>query len=179
MISIVIQDNSQTVVFGIPIPSTDKVFLSVIAAHVVFGLICVVGGLVAMLSKKGSITHVIAGQFYFWGMTLLYASIITASIMRWPHNILLLIVGTVAYALTFSGRSLARLKRAGWTKIHTVCMGFSYVLLLTGFYVDNGKNLPFWNQFPQWFFWIFPAIIGIPIIIRAYLFHPLNRKSKM
>lgn len=56
-------------------------------------------------------------------------------------------------------------------------MGASYILLMTGFYVDNGKNLPFWRLFPQWFFWVFPAIVGVPIIIYALRTNSLNRKS--
>jgi len=54
-------------------------------------------------------------------------------------------------------------------------MGLSYVLLLTAFYVDNGKNLPLWNKLPQIAFWVLPAAAGIPFIIRALLRHPLVR----
>lgn len=54
-------------------------------------------------------------------------------------------------------------------------MGASYILLMTGFYVDNGKNLPFWKLFPQWFFWVFPAVAGIPIIVFVLRNHPLNK----
>ena len=28
-------------------------------------------------------------------------------------------------------------------------MGASYILLLTAFYVDNGKNLPLWRELPE------------------------------
>src|SRR5713226_5732494 len=35
-----------------------------------------------------------------------------------------------------------------WARFHIVGMGLSYVLLLTAFYVDNGKNLPLWNRLP-------------------------------
>ena len=31
-------------------------------------------------------------------------------------------------------------------KLHITGMGTSYVLLLTAFYVDNGKNLPLWRD---------------------------------
>jgi hypothetical protein len=54
-------------------------------------------------------------------------------------------------------------------------MGLSYILLLTAFYVDNGKNLPLWNKLPQTAFWVFPAVAGIPFIVRALLRHPLVR----
>jgi hypothetical protein len=37
-------------VLGIPIPSTDPVFLAVVGVHVAFGLAAVIAGAVAMLS---------------------------------------------------------------------------------------------------------------------------------
>jgi hypothetical protein len=54
-------------------------------------------------------------------------------------------------------------------------MGASYILLLTAFYVDNGKNLPLWKDLPSISYWTFPALVGIPIIIRTMLRHPLLR----
>ena len=42
-----------TVILGIPIPSTDPIFLGIIGTHVLFGLVAVLTGAVAMLSKKG------------------------------------------------------------------------------------------------------------------------------
>jgi hypothetical protein len=40
------------VVLGIPIPSSSPLFLSIVAVHVVAGLICTVAGIVAMLTSK-------------------------------------------------------------------------------------------------------------------------------
>lgn len=54
-------------------------------------------------------------------------------------------------------------------------MGTSYVLLLTAFYVDNGKNLPLWRDLPQIAFWLIPAAIGVPLILRALWRHRLAR----
>jgi hypothetical protein len=45
--------------------------------------------------------------------------------------------------------------------------------MLTAFYVDNGKNLPLWNELPQIAFWILPSVIGAPLVLRALLHHPL------
>ncbi len=57
-------------------------------------------------------------------------------------------------------------------------MGLSYIFMLTAFYVDNGKNLPFWKELPAIALWVLPAVVGIPIIVRALLRHPLLRQSK-
>lgn len=167
----------ETIVFGIPVPSTNKVFLAIVVIHIALGLVCVIAGLVAMLSNKTGTVHPRAGKVYFWSLLLAFITIAVLSIMRWPHNIHLLTIGTFAFILTYTGRRLAHTHARNWTRLHTMCMGMSYILLLTGFYVDNGKNLPFWRQFPQTFFWIFPAIVGMPIIIYVLLKHPLNHKS--
>jgi hypothetical protein len=54
-------------------------------------------------------------------------------------------------------------------------MGVSYILLLTAFYVDNGKNLPIWRDLPTLTYWLLPALLGIPVIWRTLLRHPLAR----
>ena len=41
----------------------------------------------------------------------------------------------------------------------------SYILMLTAFYVDNGKNLPFWKELPQIAFWLLPGAIGVPVVM--------------
>jgi hypothetical protein len=55
-------------------------------------------------------------------------------------------------------------------------MGASYVLLLTAFYVDNGKSLPLWKELPAIAYWLLPAAVGVPLIMRAMLWHPLARR---
>jgi hypothetical protein len=54
-------------------------------------------------------------------------------------------------------------------------MGLSYILMLVAFYVDNGKQLPIWKELPHFTYWAIPLAIGIPLIIRALLWHPLSR----
>ena len=41
--------------------------------------------------------------------------------------------------------------------------------MLTAFYVDNGKTLPLWREFPVIAFWILPSAIGVPLILYALL----------
>ena len=54
-------------------------------------------------------------------------------------------------------------------------MGTSYVLLLTAFYADNGKTLPLWKELPSLAYWILPAAVDTPLIVRPLLRHPLAR----
>jgi hypothetical protein len=58
-------------------------------------------------------------------------------------------------------------------------MGVSYILMLTAFYVDNGKNLPLWSTLPSWVFWILPALIGTPAIVYALMRADNDIESKI
>ena len=165
-----------TDLFGIPIPSTDKVFIGIVIVHIIISLVAVATGVLAMLAQKTSARHKKNGNIYFWSISLSFVTVLILSFMRWPHNIHLLIIGTFAFCLTYLGRKLAKAKTKDWARTHTICMGMSYILLLTGFYVDNVKNLPFWSMFPEWFFYLFPSVVGIPIILKALMTHPLNKR---
>jgi hypothetical protein len=52
-------------------------------------------------------------------------------------------------------------------RLHLVGMSTSYILLLTAFYVDNGKHLPLWRTLPHLTYWLLPSAIGLPLIARA------------
>jgi hypothetical protein len=43
-----------------------------------------------------------------------------------------------------------------------VGMSASYILLLTAFYVDNGKHLPVWRTLPHLVYWLLPARSSSP-----------------
>lgn len=62
---------------------------------------------------------------------------------------------------------------AGWLRIHIAGMGLPYILLLTASYVDNGPFLPLWRSLPVLAYWLGPSIVGLPILMRALLRHPL------
>lgn len=166
-----------TEIVGIPVPSDDRFFLAFVILHILISMVAVVTGLFAMFTRKTSTRHKRSGNLYFWSMALAFITVVILSVMRWPHNIHLLIIGVLAFGTTYTGRKLVREHGAHRFRLHTICMGLSYIFLLTGFYVDNGKNLPFWRMFPQFFFYIFPSLIGIPVIIRVLLKHPLNKGS--
>ena len=68
-----LMDNS-TFILGIEIPSTDPVFLEIIAIHIPLGLACVIAGAIAMLSAKGRGRHSIVGGVYYWCLGALFVS---------------------------------------------------------------------------------------------------------
>jgi hypothetical protein len=164
-----------TIVFGIPVPSVDAVFLTVVRFHIVVGIVCVVAGALAMLSRKGRGRHSTFGTWYYWSLLVLVASAIGLSVVRWTENHHLFFLGTLSLITATFGRTALRRRWFNCVALHLIGMGLSYILMLTAFYVDNGKNLPFWRELPQWAFWVLPTAIGAPIIVHALLRHPLRR----
>jgi len=168
-----------TIIAGIEIPSTSPLFLGVVGFHVALGLACVVTGAVAMLSPKRGGRHPTFGTIYFWCLSAVFVSATTLSAMRWAEDYHLFILGVLSFAAAIVGRSARRRRRPGWAGVHVSGMGLSYILLLTAFYVDNGKSLPLWKELPTIAYWLVPAAIGIPIIAWALLRHPVVRASRL
>ena len=162
-------------VLGIPIPSTSPIFLTVVALHVLVGLICVVAGAIAMLSPKRSGRHPTFGTIYYWGLVVLFVSATGLSVVRWTEDYHLFILGLLAFLSATLGRAARQHLWYGWASVHITGMGLSYILLLTAFYVDNGKTLPLWKDLPVITYWLLPAAVGLPLIIYALLRHPFAR----
>ena len=166
--------HSSTTILGIATPSTEPFFLAVVSVHALFGLACVISGLVAMLAIKGTGRHTTFGTIYFWCMGGVFLTMAILAAMRWAEDHVLFLLGALAFALALGGRLAAR---HGSLRVHASCMGGSYIVLLTAFYVDNGKGLPVWRHLPPVAYWIIPALIGAPLILRALASHPLLRSK--
>ncbi len=137
----------------------------VVALHVGAGLVSVVSGIVAMLSRKGGRVHVVAGRVYVGGITGLFATMIVLAATRWPHDNHLAVLGVIALGATLLG--LLNRRRHGADRWHILAMGVSYVVMLTAFYVDNGPTLPLWSLLPPWSFWFIPSLVGAPLFARG------------
>lgn len=87
----------ETHLFGMPVPTDNKLFLTIVAIHILFGIICVISGVVAMLSRKAGGSHPLSGKIYYWGLFLVFITVIPLSIMRWPFNNHLLVLGTFSF----------------------------------------------------------------------------------
>src|SRR5262245_28971615 len=161
------------VVLGVPIPSSSPQFLSIVAVHVAAGLICTVAGVVAMLAPKRSGRHPSAGTVYYWGLVVVFLSMTALSILRWPHNTHLFVLGILSFAAGGIGRMARRRLWPGGLRVHVAGMALSYILLLTAFYVDNGSHLPVWRSLPPLAHWLLPSIVGLPILVWALTRHPL------
>jgi hypothetical protein len=60
-----------------------------------------------------------------------------------------------------------RWHRWRWIGLHLTGMSASYILLLTAFYADNGKNLPVWRSLPHLTYRLLPSAVGLPLVARA------------
>jgi hypothetical protein len=159
------------VVLGIPIPSSSPLFLSIVAIHVVAGLICTVAGIVAMLTLKRAGRHPSAGTVYYWSLAAVFLTMAALSILRWPHNTHLFVLGILSFGAGVVGRRARRRLWRRWLPVHIAGMAVSYILLLTAFYVDNGPHLPLWRSLPPLAFWLLPSLVGLPLLIWALRRH--------
>ena len=156
-----------TIIAGIEIPSTSPIFLTIVGLHIAVGLASVIAGAVAMLSPKAPGRHPTFGTIYYWCLAAVFVSATALAIMRWEEDYHLFLLGALAFAVASTGRAARRGLWHGWTTWHITGMGLSYIVLLTAFYVDNGKSLPFWKELPPISYWVIPAALGLPLIARA------------
>jgi hypothetical protein len=134
-----------------------------------------VAGAVAMLSPKRSGRHPTFGTIYYWNLVAVFVTATGLSVVRWAEDYHLFILGVLALAAATLGRTARRRRWSGWVKLHVTGMGMSYILLLTAFYVDNGKSLPLWRELPPVAYWLLPAVVGLPLIIRALVRYQVQR----
>jgi hypothetical protein len=160
---------SPVLVAGIPVPFHDPAILGIVGVHVLAGLACVVSGILAMFSRKGPGLHAAYGNSYFLAYTVIFFTTSILSFARWHEDYYLFAIGSAGYAAAFIAKLAAVKKRENWKTFHIIGMGTSFMLLLTAFYMDNGRNLPVWKDLPHYMYWLLPNAAGIPVIIYALI----------
>jgi len=128
-------------ILGTEVGSTAPVFLAFLAIHVAAGLTAVLTGAAAALTRKGSPRHIRAGRWFYWAITVVFATATILAAMRWRQDYHLFLIGAVAFTAATIGYQHRRRHRPGDTG-HIVGMGAGYIAMLTAFYVDNGPHLP-------------------------------------
>ena len=129
-----------------------------------------------MLNQKRSGRHPRYGTIYFWCLAGVFLTATSLSAVRWTEDYHLFILGSLSFAAAYLGRRARRHRWNNWVRLHLTGMRASYILLLTAFYVDNGRSLPFWRDLPTIAYWLVPAAVGLPLTIRALVWHPLVRR---
>jgi hypothetical protein len=150
-------------VLGLDVPDAGAVFLVALGVHVLAGATCVVAGAVAAFASKRRGWHPRAGVVYLYGIGVVFATASVMSVIRWEHNWHLFLIATVAFGSALIGWQVRHRRPARWLLWHGLAMAGSYVALLTGFYVDNGSQLPGWDRLPTAAYWLLPAVVGVPL----------------
>jgi len=167
-------EGNQFVFQGFEIPSDATIFLVILSIHVLAGTTCAISGIFGMFADKKRGLHTRCGKIYYTFLWIVFLTAIVIATLRFKEDFHLLILGTASLLSAFIGRKAMKENWAKWTIIHITAMGLSYIFLLTAFYVDNGKFLPLWKNFSSLVYWSLPAVVGVPIIIRTLLRHPLS-----
>ncbi len=89
------------------------------------------------------------------------------AVLRWAEDKHLFVLGLLSIAAATIARTAMRHRWRRYLPTHIIFMGASYVLMLTAFYVDNGKSLPLWKSLPTIVYWLLPSVVGVPLIVRA------------
>jgi hypothetical protein len=152
---------------GVEVPAGGVVFTGALVCHIAAGLTCVVTGVLATTAAKRPGRHTVAGAVYLWSLAVVFASATVMALLRFAQDWHLLLIAVVAFTTGSIGYLARRRRWRGWLRTHLLGMSGSYIALFTGFYVDNGPNLPLWNRLPTVAFWLLPSLVGVPLVVRA------------
>src|SRR6516225_5102506 len=95
-----------TMLFGIPIPSSNPIFLAIVAIHVLLGLAAIVTGATAMLLQKGRGAHSSFGIAYFWCLFGVFITMSALAFSRWQEDYHLFILGALSFGAAWLGRTI-------------------------------------------------------------------------
>jgi hypothetical protein len=159
-------------IVGIQVPDTRPVFLAALGVHLAAGATAVIAGALAAASRKRAGRHPHAGTVYLWALATVFVTAAVMAGMRWRQDAHLFAIATAALTLGLVGWRARRRHRPGWVRRHAIGVGGSYIALLTGFYVDNGPQLPVWDRLPHLTYWLLPTAVGAPLIwLTLHRFH--------
>jgi uncharacterized membrane protein len=118
----------------------ERILSAALILHVTGGVVSLITGLIAILTRKGSKPHRLAGKIYFWGMTAVFIGALVLAILK--ENNFLLMVGFFSYYMTVRGYRILSLKKLGEQKpaaldwfITSVSGLFILALVAWGIYV--------------------------------------------
>jgi hypothetical protein len=169
--------------FSQALAGVGPLFFFFLAVHVPAGLVAVVSGALAATARKCRGRHTRWGAIYYWAIGVVFATTVAMTAVRPGRDWYLLLLGTTSFALATVGRNARRHPRARiWLRWpghvpHILAMGGSYTVLLTAFYVDNGKNLPLWDRLPTAAYWVLPTLVAAPVIARSAIRHRRSRAA--
>jgi hypothetical protein len=153
---------SQTLleVDGIGMLFESSAFFPILGIHILAGLLCVVMGIMSMVSQKRAGLHPRCGAIYHWGLAVLVTSAGILAAAHWTDDRLLLVLGVVSFGASCLGRTAQRRNWPTWISTHIISMGCSFIAMLTAFCVEEGESLPGMRGLPRLSCWFLPALVG-------------------
>lgn len=132
--------------------------------HIVAGTVGLVIGLIAMYSPKRKGLHTKIGVVYFYVMALVCATAMVMAVMHWAEIWWFFLVAVFSFSFAFKGYLAAKLRGPGWLRKHISGMLASYLAMTTALLVVNSGKIPGSQSVSALVFWIFPTMIGVPLI---------------
>lgn len=165
-ISLLLPGPATVQITGLHVSDTRPAFLVTLAVHIATAGTAVIAGLLATTARKRPGRHTRAGTVYLYAITGVFLTASVLAGLRWREDWHLFLIAAVVFGLAALGwwarrRWLGRTPRGKvW---HGSAMAGSYIALFTGFYVDNGPQLPLWDRLPHAAYWFIPSAVGIPL----------------
>lgn len=141
-------------------------FETLLVAHIITGIICLICGVIAMSSRKKRGVHTLFGELYHASFVIVFLTSVIMSIMHWQESAYLFYVGVFSYGLALIGYLARKLRWKNWLISHIGGMLGSYIGIVTATIVVNVPNIPYINELPSLVFWILPTLIGTPFIFK-------------
>ena len=149
-------------------------FFPILGVHILAGLICLVTGIMSMVSEKRAGLHPRCWTIYHWALGVLVTSAGCLAAAHWTDDRLLLLLGVVSFGASGLGRTARRRNWQTWIGTHMISMGCSFIAMLTAFCVEEGESLRGLSRLPRLTYWFLPALVGTPLIIRALVRHRMR-----
>jgi FtsH-binding integral membrane protein len=141
-------------------------FQILLIIHIITGTVCLITGLIAMLSKKKRGKHTFSGELYHWAYVIVLITAVVMAIMYWEKNAHLFFIALFSYSFALMGYLAVKKKWKNWLASHIGGMLGSYIGIVTATIVVNIPRIPLLNQLPSLIFWFLPTIIGVPLITK-------------
>lgn|SRR5579863_1856588 len=149
-------------------------FFPILGVHILAGLVCVVTGIVAIASGKRAGLHPICGTIYHWSLAVLVTAAGFLAAAHWTNDRVLFVLGVISFGASSLGRAARRGQWQSWVGVHIMSMGCSFIAMLTAFCVEEGESLTGLSELPRLTYWLLPALVGTPLIIRALVRHRIR-----
>lgn len=149
-------------------------FFIPLVVHILAGLTAGITGIVVFSLPKGRRSHQRWESGYVLAYSVVFLTVTILAVQQWQADAYLFLLVVIGYSLALGGYGIGRLRLESWAEnmpakpwvvAHIVGMIGSYVVLWTGFFVDNGHKIPGLDHLPALAFWVAPSLIGLAFLI--------------